>query len=189
MKSGYLLSIGNDEWLIGLKKYHYKQEEFLFRNTSMLTCSGLRQDLNFVTVSPAVENTLSAGMDVAGMHKYFLVTCATKGKRFRNTSMFTCSGLKQYLNFVTASPAVESTLSAGVDVAGMHKYFLATKRKQCSLGFHHSSGDVSQLSCRSCRLESISFMTGSDSSALSCNSCSSPKRIMSRAVGCVSEGD
>ena len=68
--------------------------------------------------------------------------------------MFTCSRLRQDLNLVTVSPAVENTLSAGVDVAGMHRYFLATyetKGKRCSFDFHHSSGDVSLLSGRSYR--------------------------------------
>ena len=40
----------------------------------MLTCSGVKQDLNLVTVNPAVENTLSPGMDVIGMVRYLLAT-------------------------------------------------------------------------------------------------------------------
>ena len=40
----------------------------------MLTCLGVKQDLNLVTVNPAVENTLSAGMDVIGMVRYLLAT-------------------------------------------------------------------------------------------------------------------
>ena len=47
----------------------------------MFTCSGVKQDLSLVTVSPAVENTLSAGVDVAGTQRYFLATCATQGNR------------------------------------------------------------------------------------------------------------
>ena len=43
----------------------------------MFTCSGLRQDLSLVTVSLAIENTLSAGVDVAGTHRYLLAICAT----------------------------------------------------------------------------------------------------------------
>ena len=38
----------------------------------MLTCSGVKQNLNLMTVNPAVENTLSAGVDVIGMVRYLL---------------------------------------------------------------------------------------------------------------------
>ena len=37
----------------------------------------MRQDLSLVTVSPAVENTLSAVVDVAGTHRYLLAISAT----------------------------------------------------------------------------------------------------------------
>ena len=54
-------------------------EAFLFKYTNMLTCSGVKQDLNLVTVNPAVENTLSAGVDVIGMVRYLLATRETRG--------------------------------------------------------------------------------------------------------------
>ena len=38
----------------------------------MLTCSGVKQNLNLMTVNPAVENTLSAGVDIIGMVRYLL---------------------------------------------------------------------------------------------------------------------
>ena len=47
----------------------------------MLTCSGVNDDLSLVTVSPAVENTLSDGVDVAGTHKNRLAIICIKGKR------------------------------------------------------------------------------------------------------------
>jgi len=37
----------------------------------MFTCSGDRHDLSFVTVNPAMENTRSAGVEVAGIVRYF----------------------------------------------------------------------------------------------------------------------
>ena len=45
------------------------------------TVSGLREDLNFVTVSPAAENILSAGAEVAGILISVLATFARFGKR------------------------------------------------------------------------------------------------------------
>ena len=51
-------------------------------------------------------------------------------------------GLRQFLNFVTVFPAVENTLSEGVDVAGIDRNTLA---RQAMLGnrsaftFHHRS--------------------------------------------------
>ena len=60
----------------GLAKYDYNWEEFLFRLVyrfwTILT----------LLVSPVVENTLSASVDVAGIHRYFVATRATKGKWF-----------------------------------------------------------------------------------------------------------
>ena len=47
----------------------------------MLTWSGVNDDLSLVTVSPAVEKTLSAGVEVAGTHKYFFAKNAIKGNR------------------------------------------------------------------------------------------------------------
>ena len=47
---------------------------FLFRNTNMSTLSGLRLALFFVTIFPEVENILSEGTDVAGMHNSCLAT-------------------------------------------------------------------------------------------------------------------
>ena len=37
----------------------------------MLTCSDVRDDLNFITVNPAVENPRLAGVDMAGTVRYF----------------------------------------------------------------------------------------------------------------------
>ena len=54
---------------------------FLFRNMSIFTCSGVRRDRILVTVSPAAENTLSDGTDVAGMHKYLFANFANLGNR------------------------------------------------------------------------------------------------------------
>ena len=45
----------------------------------MLTCSGVKQDLNLVTVNPAVENIRSAGVEVIGMVRYLLATHETRG--------------------------------------------------------------------------------------------------------------
>ena len=45
----------------------------------MLTCSGFKQDLNLVTVNPAVENTRSAEVDVIEMVRHLLATRATRG--------------------------------------------------------------------------------------------------------------
>ena len=46
----------------------------------MLMCSGVRDALDLVTVSPAVENTRSVGVDVAGTVRYLLATCEIRGK-------------------------------------------------------------------------------------------------------------
>ena len=51
------------------------------RNTSILTCSGDKDDLSLVTVNPTVENTHSAGVDVAGTVMYFLATLEIMGKQ------------------------------------------------------------------------------------------------------------
>ena len=51
---------------------------------------------------------------------------------------------------VPTSPATENTRSAGVDVAVMARYFLASlanKGNLCSLTFHHSRGDRGYCSC------------------------------------------
>ena len=40
----------------------------------MIKCSDVKQDLDLVAVNPAVENTLSAGVDVIGMVRYLLAT-------------------------------------------------------------------------------------------------------------------
>ena len=47
---------------------------FLFRNTNMSTLSGLRLALFFVTIFPEVENLLSEGTDIVGMHNSCLAT-------------------------------------------------------------------------------------------------------------------
>ena len=41
---------------------------------SMLTWTGVRHDLNLITICLAVENTCSAGITVAGTVRYFLAT-------------------------------------------------------------------------------------------------------------------
>ena len=52
---------------------------FVQKKTSILTLSGLRLALWQLTISPAVEKTLSAGTDVAGMQRYFLASLARVG--------------------------------------------------------------------------------------------------------------
>ena len=62
---------------------------------------------------------------------------------FKNINASTCFGFKQLLNLVTVSPAVEKTLSEGVDVPGMQNSRLATydtTLKQGAFSFHHFSG-------------------------------------------------
>ena len=54
---------------------------FLFRSTSMSTCSGVGLALNRDTISPATENTLSAGVEVAVMAKYFSANPASVGQQ------------------------------------------------------------------------------------------------------------
>ena len=44
----------------------------------MFTCPGDRHDLSFVTFNPAVENTHLAGVEVAGIVRYF---CAMHDNR------------------------------------------------------------------------------------------------------------
>ena len=53
----------------------------LFRSTSMSTCSGVRLALNHDTISPATENTLSAGVEVAVMAKYFSANPASVSRQ------------------------------------------------------------------------------------------------------------
>ena len=43
-------------------------KEFVFKNTDMLTWSGVKLDLNLVTVTPAIGKTLSEAVDVVGTH-------------------------------------------------------------------------------------------------------------------------
>ena len=45
----------------------------------MLMFEGFRFDLFFETSSPAFENALSDGTDVAGMHRYFFNNCVKCG--------------------------------------------------------------------------------------------------------------
>ena len=47
----------------------------------MLTWSGVKRDLNLVTVKPAVENTRSAGIDVTEIMRYLLAILEIRGKR------------------------------------------------------------------------------------------------------------
>ena len=42
---------------------------FLFSEISMSTCFGSKRDLSLFTTSPAAENTLSDGTDVAGTQR------------------------------------------------------------------------------------------------------------------------
>ena len=55
---------------------------FLFRIMSMSTCSGVRLALNRDTTSPATENTLSAGVEVAVIAEYFSANPASVGRQF-----------------------------------------------------------------------------------------------------------
>ena len=68
-------------------------EWFLFKKIRASTVSGFREDLNLFTVSPAVENILSAGAEIAGIHKSDLATFARFGKQtllsFHQTSGLT----------------------------------------------------------------------------------------------------
>ena len=66
---------------------------------------------------------------------------------FKKTNISTCSGVRLDRKQETVSPATENTLSAGVDVATMDKYFLAngaSTKNLLSLTFHHSRGEESQ---------------------------------------------
>ena len=56
-------------------------DKFLLRNTSVSTFSGLRLDLNLLTISPLVEKIFSAGTDVTGMHKNVSASFERSGKR------------------------------------------------------------------------------------------------------------
>ena len=79
--------------------------------------------------------------------------------------MFRCQ--KQDLNLVTVNPAVENTLSAGVDVIGMVRYLLATHKTRgnlCWFSFHHSKGCSSLSIGLSFKYDSTSLSTGSASS-------------------------
>lgn len=61
----------------------------------------------------------------------------------RNTSWFTLCGFKAALVHVTTLPPELKIRSEGVLVAGMHKYFFASRLSlgnARSLSFHHSSG-------------------------------------------------
>ena len=53
---------------------HSQLGKFLCKNTSMSTFSGLWLDLSLFTISPLAENILSAGTDVAGIHRICLAT-------------------------------------------------------------------------------------------------------------------
>ena len=81
--------------------------------------------------------------------------------------MLTCSGVKQDLNLVTVNPAIEITLSAGVDVIGMVRYLLAireTRGNLCWFSFHHLNGGSSLSIGLSFKYDSTSFSTRSQSS-------------------------
>jgi hypothetical protein len=49
---------------------------FLLKNINLSTTLDLRQALLSVIINPAVENTLSAGLEVAGIARYFLANGA-----------------------------------------------------------------------------------------------------------------
>jgi hypothetical protein len=55
---------------------------FLLRKSSWSTCSDVKVLLWAVTISPAVENTLSADTLVPGMLRYLLASLARKGYIF-----------------------------------------------------------------------------------------------------------
>jgi len=71
--------------------YIEKYWEFLFKKIRASTFSGFRRFLSLVTVKPAVEKSLSLGVDVAGMQRIDLATLARWGKR-NSFCSHQCSG-------------------------------------------------------------------------------------------------
>ena len=61
----------------------------LHQKLDMFTCSGNKEDHLWSDIFPAAENSHSAGVDVAGMPEYLLVTFDKYGK----CCSFHCSGL------------------------------------------------------------------------------------------------
>jgi len=57
---------------------------------------------------------------------------------FKKINISTFSGFKLEHLLLVTSPATENTYSAGTDVAGTHKYFLAKLGKLLLLWLHHS---------------------------------------------------
>ena len=55
--------------------------EFLFRKTRASTLLGFRLVHNLLTVTPAFENILSDGVDIAGIHSKLCAITANLGKR------------------------------------------------------------------------------------------------------------
>ena len=54
------------------KKYTVNSPCFCLKKTNISTCSGMRLDRKWETISLATENILSAGVDVVTMDKHFL---------------------------------------------------------------------------------------------------------------------
>ena len=88
---------------------------FLFKNINESTFFGFKQLLNLVTISPAVENTLSEGVDVAGMQSSRFATYDTTGKRaefsFHHFSGFSCLGKEGSARYLS-----NSALRVGSDI-------------------------------------------------------------------------
>ena len=61
------------------KPENYSRCLFMWRKLRASTWSPVSLDRSLVTVSPALENALSAGADEAGTHKYFCASLNSKG--------------------------------------------------------------------------------------------------------------
>ena len=54
---------------------------FLFKNNNAFTFFGFKLLRSLLTISPALENTLSEGVDVTGTHRKDFAITAINGKR------------------------------------------------------------------------------------------------------------
>jgi len=61
-------------------QFYTSYSKFLFKNRIISTFFGLIADLLAATTSPALENCLSDGTDVPGIHKYFLARSCNCGR-------------------------------------------------------------------------------------------------------------
>ena len=85
--------------------------KFLFKNTSILTFSGLRLALCLFTISPLVEKILLAGTKVAGM----LSSCLASLERNGKWDLFACHHFKRFVLVPsTGSLRKRSTSSCGL---------------------------------------------------------------------------